>query len=136
VLAVALGIYLPLKLSAAILVGGLITDLAHRISPARGHPEEQGTSRGLLFAAGLVTGEALMGIVLALPIALSAFWPTLSADPFKLFEHPPLGAWPGVAALSAVAVLLYRSAACVIRHSSSVTREGQKSSVTRITNDP
>jgi len=135
VLAVALGIYLPLKLSAAILVGGLITELAQRARPAQRYPEEQETSRGLLFAAGLVTGEALMGIVLALPIALSAFWPTLSADPFKLFDHPPHGAWPGVAALTTVSVLLYRSAACVIRHSSSVTREGQKSSVTRITND-
>jgi hypothetical protein len=82
-----------------------------------------------------VTGEALMGIALAFPVALNSFWPILSADPFKLFDQPPLGAWPGVAAFSALAVLLYRSAARVIRHSSSVTCEGQKSSITRITND-
>jgi putative OPT family oligopeptide transporter len=109
VLAVALGVYLPLKLSAAILAGGLIAELTRRTRPARRHPEEQETSRGLLFAAGLVTGETLMGIVLALPVALSSFWPTLSADPFKLFDRPPFGAWPGVAALSALAVLLYRT---------------------------
>jgi putative OPT family oligopeptide transporter len=135
VLAVALGIYLPLKLSAAILAGGLIVELAQRTRPARRPPQEQATSRGLLFAAGLVTGEALMGIALAFPVALNSFWPILSADPFKLFDQPPLGAWPGVAAFSALAVLLYRSAARVIRHSSSVTCEGQKSSITRITND-
>lgn len=106
VLAVALGIYLPLKLSAAILIGGVIAELAHRIAP-QGEGSGNG---GLLFAAGLVTGEALMGILLALPIALSGLWPALGADPFKLFETPPLGAWPGLLAVAGVAWMLYRVA--------------------------
>lgn len=107
VLAVALGIYLPLKLSAAIFVGGLIAEFARR----RGADQEVRAARqGLLFAAGLVTGEALMGILLALPIALHAVWPALGTDPLKLFDSPPLGAWPGVAVLAAVAALLYRTA--------------------------
>ncbi len=105
VLAVALGIYLPLKLSAAIFVGGLIAEFAQR----RGaDPTTRSARQGLLFAAGLVTGEALMGILLAVPIALNALWPTLGTDPLKLFDAPPLGAWPGVAVLAAVATLLYR----------------------------
>lgn len=106
VLAVALGIYLPLKLSAAILIGGVIAELAHRIAP-QGEGSGNG---GLLFAAGLVTGEALMGILLALPIAFSSFWPSLGSDPFKLFEAPPLGAWPGLIAVAGVAWMLYRVA--------------------------
>ncbi|TLY22935.1 MAG: oligopeptide transporter, OPT family [Nitrospirae bacterium] len=107
VLAVALGMYLPLKLSAAILTGGLVGALAKR---GAGKPTESGSARGLLFAAGLVTGEALMGILLAVPIALSGIWPTLGADPFQLFETPPLGGWPGLVVLAAVAVLLHRTA--------------------------
>src|SRR2546427_244440 len=107
VLAVALGMYLPLRLSAAILAGGLVGALARR---SAGEPTEAGSSRGLLFAAGLVTGEALMGILLAVPIALTALWPTLGADPFQLFETPPLGGWPGLLVLAAVAVLLHRTA--------------------------
>ena len=107
VLAVALGMYLPLRLSAAILAGGLVGALARRTA---GEPTEPGSSRGLLFAAGLVTGEALMGILLAVPIALSGLWPTLGADPFQLFEAPPLGGWPGLLVLAAVAVLLHRTA--------------------------
>src|SRR5881409_967926 len=107
VLAVALGMYLPLKLSAAILAGGLVGALARR---GAGKPVEAGSSRGLLFAAGLVTGEALMGILLAVPIALTGLWPTLGADPFQLFETPPLGGWPGLLVLAAVAVLLHRTA--------------------------
>src|SRR5438093_3962042 len=107
VLAVALGIYLPLKLSAAIFVGGLIAEFARR----RGAGQEvRAAHQGLLFAAGLVTGEALMGILLALPIALNAVWPALGTDPLKLFDNPPLGAWPGVAIVAAVAALLYRIA--------------------------
>jgi putative OPT family oligopeptide transporter len=107
VLAVALGVYLPLKLSAVILAGGVVGALAKRRA---GEPSAAGGSRGLLFAAGLVTGEALMGILLAVPIALSGLWPTLGADPFQLFETPPLGGWPGLVVLAAVAVLLHRTA--------------------------
>jgi putative OPT family oligopeptide transporter len=106
VLAVALGIYLPLKLSAAILIGGVIAELAQRTAP-QGEESDNG---GLLFAAGLVTGEALMGILLALPIALSGLWPSLGSDPFRLFATPPLGAWPGLLAVAGVAWMLYRVA--------------------------
>jgi hypothetical protein len=60
-------------------------------------------------AAGLVTGEAIMGIVLAVPVALSSQWPSIRADPFQLYETPPLGGWPGLVALGAVAAILYRS---------------------------
>ncbi len=101
VLAVALGIYLPLKLSAAIYLGGLIAAWAR--SSARDDPSR----RGLLFAAGLITGEALMGILLAVPLALSALWPGIGADPFGLFDAPPLGGWPGLAVIALVGWILY-----------------------------
>ena len=63
--------------------------------------------RGLLFAAGLITGEALMGIMLAAPIALAALWPGLSPDPFTLFDSPPLGGWPGLLVVAMVGWILY-----------------------------
>ena len=106
VLAVALGIYLPLKLSAAICAGGVIAALARH---ATGQGEEP-SRRGLLFAAGLITGEALMGILLALPIALAALWPGLSADPFTFFDQAPLGGWPGLVIVTTVGAALYRLA--------------------------
>lgn len=112
VLAIALGIYLPLKLSAAILAGGLVSAMAKR-----GMPEgaDAGDRKGLLFSAGLVTGEALMGILLAVPIALSGFWPAIGADPFQVFAAPPLGGWPGLAVLAVVALLLYRTGRVTIQ---------------------
>jgi len=106
VLAVALGMYLPLKLSAAICAGGVIAGLAKQ---ATGRGDEP-SRRGLLFAAGLITGEALMGILLALPIALVALWPSFSGDPFTLFDQPPLGGWPGFVIVILVGAALYRLA--------------------------
>ena len=106
VLAVALGIYLPLKLSAAIFLGGVISALAKR---EKGEPGDQ-SRRGLLFSAGLITGEALMGIMLAAPIALAVLWPGLSPDPFAAFASPPFGDWPGLVIVMMVGAALYRIA--------------------------
>ena len=73
VLAVAVGIYLPIELSVPIFVGGLIAHFAGRRLRAEGLERLQVASanrRGLLFASGLITGEALLGIALAVPYAL------------------------------------------------------------------
>ena len=72
-LAVAVGIYLPLELSVPIFIGGLIAYLVERRLGVHGEtPEAERAKRnGVLFAAGLITGEALMGIVIAIPIVMS-----------------------------------------------------------------
>jgi len=67
VLALAIGIYLPFELGSTILIGGGIAALVQRILG-----KEDTSQSGLLFSAGLITGEALMGIILAIPIALYA----------------------------------------------------------------
>ncbi len=55
VMPVALGLYLPLGLSVAIFAGSLARKMIPANKDAEGSP-------GLLFAAGLVAGEALMGV--------------------------------------------------------------------------
>jgi len=72
VLAVAVGIYLPLELEVPIFVGGIIAWLVTRsVKNSGGGKEEinRANQRGLLFASGLITGEALVGILLAIPFA-------------------------------------------------------------------
>ncbi|SHF89926.1 putative oligopeptide transporter, OPT family [Microbulbifer donghaiensis] len=61
VLAVAVGVYLPLGLSVPIFLGGL---LAHWQRKKSGGVESEG--KGLLLASGLITGEALMGVLVAI----------------------------------------------------------------------
>jgi uncharacterized oligopeptide transporter (OPT) family protein len=115
VLAAAVGLYLPLELEVAIFLGGLIAWMSGRTwtrrEPAERSPgatlaeaRAHGDRNGMLFAAGLITGEALVGILLAVPIVIAgrsdvlAFWGE--------FNSP----WPGVALLTAVVFLLYRAA--------------------------
>jgi len=56
VMPVAIGLYLPFGLSVAILVGAIL----HSLVSVRNSDSEGGA--GVLFAAGLVAGEALMGV--------------------------------------------------------------------------
>ncbi|CAA7600637.1 OPT oligopeptide transporter protein [Acididesulfobacillus acetoxydans] len=71
VLPVALGLYLPIDLSAGILVGGLVRLLVER--KFRKTPEEMKlkVEKGVLLASGLVAGDAIMGIVIAILASLS-----------------------------------------------------------------
>lgn len=76
VLAVAVGLYLPFYLDSAIFIGGIIAWLADRYYKRKGIGADDvnrkaGSNAGLLFASGLITGEALMGVFLAAPIAYS-----------------------------------------------------------------
>lgn len=70
VLAVAVGLYLPLEVSMPILLGGLASHAALSAVRRRGGSEAGAERRGLLLASGLITGEALVGILLAIPFAV------------------------------------------------------------------
>jgi putative OPT family oligopeptide transporter len=107
VLAVTIGVYLPFELEVPIIVGGVIHQIAARYNRRRENNEQTAETagrRGLLFASGLITGEAIMGILLAIPIVLSG-----RQDVLAIFSEP-FGSWPGIILLVAVAYSLYRIA--------------------------
>jgi putative OPT family oligopeptide transporter len=101
VLAVAVGLYLPLELSVPILAGGLIAHVVGRSVARRGRRIGRG---GILFAAGLITGEALIGIGLAVPIVISGEQDVLALG----YSWP---GWIGIVVVAGIATLLYRVAA-------------------------
>jgi len=105
VLAVAVGIYLPLELSVPIFCGGLIAYLVERRLGISGDsPQaERAKQNGILFAAGLITGEALMGIFIAIPIVLSG-----RADVLALGSGLQFGEGLGLAVVAGLAFWLYR----------------------------
>jgi putative OPT family oligopeptide transporter len=105
VLAVAVGIYLPLELAVPIFAGGLLTWLVEKRLGVHGEsPEAERAKRnGMLFAAGLITGEALMGILIAIPIVTSG-----RADVIALPAGLQFGGWLGLAIVGWLAVMLYR----------------------------
>ncbi len=127
VLAVAIGIYLPLELEVPIFVGGIIHQIVkvyHKRKNVAKETAEASSRNGLLFASGLITGEALMGILLAIPIVLLKrigvslpYW-YIDDVIVKLFAvlgitlpfKPPVGTVLGTVLLIAVAYWLYRTA--------------------------
>ena len=72
VMAFAVGVYLPFDLNVPIFLGGIVAWLVSRaLDKAKAGPERRSEVErmGLLAAAGFITGEALMGIGLAAPVA-------------------------------------------------------------------
>ena len=61
-LAVAIGIYLPIELTATIMIGGFLRKLMDRKNKASSCEN----SKGVLFCSGLIAGEGLMGVLLAI----------------------------------------------------------------------
>jgi uncharacterized oligopeptide transporter (OPT) family protein len=107
VLAVTIGIYLPFELSVPIFAGGVIHHIIkiYRRRKALAQDDaEAADRRGILFASGLITGEAILGILLAIPIVISG-----REDALAVLKKP-LGAWPGAILLAAIAYWLYRTA--------------------------
>jgi len=76
VLAVAVGIYLPITLTVPIFIGGMINHLGKKAGGSKSSEK-----RGLLMSSGFITGEALMGILVAVPIFITGqkdWWPNFS----------------------------------------------------------
>lgn len=100
VLAVAVGIYLPFELAVPIFAGGLIS-----WATSRRNPEAARKGPGILFAAGLITGEALVGILMAIPIVISGAPDVLAAP-----ESIRMTAIAGLVVLFLVASTLWKAA--------------------------
>ena len=60
-LAFAIGLYLPLQTTLAVFVGGVLRLITDKMTKA----EEDDIGNGILYASGLIAGEGLVGILLA-----------------------------------------------------------------------
>ncbi|MCF7905420.1 MAG: oligopeptide transporter, OPT family [Candidatus Marinimicrobia bacterium] len=105
ILAVAVGIYLPFHLSVPIFVGGMI---AYLTSGTISHDEKKMNQSGLLLASGLITGEALLGILLAVPMMLNEFYGWSIPTEMAVFDDP--GPWIGVILVGLASYWLYAAA--------------------------
>jgi putative OPT family oligopeptide transporter len=90
----AVGLYLPLSLSTPIMAGGLVSAAVSRL--AKDPAEAQG--RGVLAASGLVAGDALTGVVIALLAVLQ--WVSVGGE-------ARFGPGAALAAFACVAGALY-----------------------------
>jgi putative OPT family oligopeptide transporter len=84
---VSVGMYLPLTTTFAIFVGGIIKGIMESVAKKRKHNEAQklrAENVGVLLASGLIAGEALMGLVIAMFAVGGVFLFNL----FSFFENP------------------------------------------------
>ncbi|MFL0270216.1 OPT family oligopeptide transporter [Candidatus Clostridium radicumherbarum] len=106
VLAVALGIYLPIHLSAGILVGGIVRVLVDKKFKKDESLLKEKTEKGILLASGLVAGDAIMGIVIAILAAVKL------ADPVgigaRMFTSITSSNWTATITYLALAYWIYR----------------------------
>jgi putative OPT family oligopeptide transporter len=106
VLAVAVGIYLPLDVSTPILAGGIVAEMVarwHTKHNPNGDPEKL-AQNGMLFAAGLITGEALVGIFIAMCI-----WITKNPDVLAMAQELPGGKWWAALLLLGICFWIFRA---------------------------
>jgi putative OPT family oligopeptide transporter len=106
VLAVAVGIYLPLDVSTPILAGGLVAEMVarwHQRNSSAGQQEKL-AQNGMLFAAGLITGEALVGIFIAMCI-----WISKNPDVLAFSYHLPLAQWFAALLLFGICWWIFRA---------------------------
>lgn len=71
ILPFALGLYLPIHLSSGILIGGIVRVLVDKKFSKNEELLKKQTEKGILLSSGLVAGDALTGIVIAIFAALN-----------------------------------------------------------------
>ena len=100
-MAVAVGIYLPFTTTLPILLGGIVHLLVTKKYQSR-QKLEMAIQAGTVFCAGLVAGEALTGIFLAIPIGMDIRLPLMlvNSEPApgyplnRCADRPALGDLP------------------------------------------
>ncbi|MBK7920963.1 oligopeptide transporter, OPT family [Veillonella sp. YH-vei2232] len=117
-LAIGMGIYLPPTLEMPLVMGSVISYFVGRylVQQARQRSGEladldveQSNRRGVLFASGLIVGESLIGVIIAVIIVLSVTSGGSEA-PLSLVgpEFESTAEWLGLAAFVAVAIYMIR----------------------------
>lgn len=83
---IAVGMYLPLETTFAIFIGGMIKGIVDKVSAARKLNEAQKArteNAGVLLAAGLIAGEALVGLIFAgFAVAKIQLWAAFDTPSF------------------------------------------------------
>jgi len=107
---IAVGMYLPFDTVSAIFAGGVIKWALDRMAARRAAEERAKIEeKGTLLASGLIAGEALMGILLAVTFlsGISSFTKLLTgSDEFSFF--PAWGGWLSLLGFAAVAWVLIK----------------------------
>ena len=99
-LPVSIGLYLPLELSSTIMVGGLI----RKFADAKFGNKEEESGKGILFCSGLIAGEGIVGVLLAILTVAGV------AAKIDLSSVIPTGNVPALILIILIAAAVYKAA--------------------------
>lgn len=105
---VSVGMYLPLETTFAIFIGGLFKGLVDRINAKKQHNDAQKArveNTGVLLAAGLIAGEALVGLLFALLAVMELKYDTWIPGMISLF---PLPFWVSLLVIALIGWILIK----------------------------
>lgn len=99
VLPLAIGLYLPIHLSAAIMIGGIVRTIVDKKKYKSEAEKSAACDRGILYSSGLIAGEGIIGILLAVFAVIQVNGTSLSdlIDCSRVFS---LGSIGGIIAFS------------------------------------
>ena len=103
ILPFAVGLYLPIHLSAGIMIGGLVRLFTEKRKKSSEAEKKAQVDRGILYTSGLIAGEGLVGVLLAIFALINVGGNSL-ADIINLSEKVNFGQ---IGALAFFAVLVY-----------------------------
>ncbi len=106
ILPFAVGLYLPIHLSTPIMLGGIIRGVLEKSNEDEKIIKEKVDS-GILFSSGLIAGEGLIGILLAVLAIIPAGVDLTVADRIG-FGNNILGQWGSLAFFAGLAYLLIK----------------------------
>lgn len=102
VLPVAIGLYLPIELSSTIMLGGVLRWFIDRKKTEKEKKDE--SNDGILFASGMIAGEGLVGILLAI------FTVTGISDAIDLSNVISMGMIGGIVLMAVLAAIIIKVA--------------------------
>ncbi|MBS6106343.1 MULTISPECIES: oligopeptide transporter, OPT family [Anaerococcus] len=113
VLPFAIGLYLPLNTSLGIMFGGVVRLIVDKLKIDKKSKKDAET-KGTLYSAGLIAGEGIMGIILAIFAIIPSHGKTL-ADAINISDKFSLPQEVSIVLFLGLAVLIYSKAKSVIK---------------------
>lgn len=113
VLPFAIGLYLPLNTTLGIMFGGVVRLIVDKIK-ADDKSKKDAETNGTLYSAGLIAGEGIMGIILAV-FAIIPFKASTFADAINISDRFSLPQEVSVLLFLGLGILVYSKAKSVIK---------------------
>ncbi len=113
VLPFAIGLYLPLNTTLGIMFGGVVRLIVDKIK-TDDQSKKEAETKGTLYSAGLIAGEGIMGIILAV-FAIIPFKAKTFADAINISDRFSLPQEVSILLFLGLAILIYSKAKSAIK---------------------